>query len=93
MSNARRTLYLLPGYGGRLHTGLGQALLERGYDLAGRETAGDFRHLKFLDQIATVAEDLQTHFWRPDAQVIANSFGAYLFLNATREPSKDSAIP
>jgi hypothetical protein len=83
MTNARSALYLLPGYSGRLHTGLGQALLERGYDLAGRETAGDFRYLKFLDQIATVAEDLQTHFWRPDAQVIANSFGAYLFLNAT----------
>ena len=35
-----------------------------------------------MDQIETVAEDLQTHFWRENAHVVANSFGAYLFLNA-----------
>jgi hypothetical protein len=34
------------------------------------------------DQVETVAEDLRTHFWRADAQVVANSFGAYLFLKA-----------
>jgi alpha-beta hydrolase superfamily lysophospholipase len=51
-------------------------------DLAGRETVGDFRGMRFMDQIETVAEDLQTHFWREDAHVVANSFGAYLFLNA-----------
>jgi pimeloyl-ACP methyl ester carboxylesterase len=51
-------------------------------DLAGRETVGDFRNLRFMDQIETVAEDLQAHFWRENAHVVANSFGAYLFLNA-----------
>ena len=82
MSPNRNTIYYLPGYGGRVHTGLGQALLSRGVDLAGRETVGDFRGMRFMDQIETVAEDLQTHFWREDAHVVANSFGAYLFLNA-----------
>ena len=82
MNASRTTFYYLPGYGGRVHTGLGQALLSRGVDLAGRETVGDFRGMRFMDQIETVAEDLQTHFWREDAHVVANSFGAYLFLNA-----------
>ena len=35
-----------------------------------------------------MADDLLTHFWHTDARVIANSFGAYLFLQAqaTLEP-------
>ena len=36
MNASRTTFYYLPGYGGRVHTGLGQALLSRGVDLAGR---------------------------------------------------------
>jgi predicted alpha/beta hydrolase family esterase len=39
--------------------------------------------LPFQAQIETVAEDLQAHFWRADAQVVANSFGGYLFLHAS----------
>jgi hypothetical protein len=80
--DTQRTVYYLPGHGGRLHTGLGEALMSRGLNLAGRETVDDFRRLRFMDQVQTVAEDLRTHFWRDDAQVVANSFGAYLFLNA-----------
>ena len=80
--DTQRTVYYLPGHGGRLHTGLGEALMSRGLNLDGRETLGDFRSLRFMDQVETVAEDLRTHFWRADAQVVANSFGAYLFLNA-----------
>jgi len=76
------TVYYLPGYGGRLDTGLGSALLQRGYNIAGRMTVGDFRAMGFTDQVATVADDLRQNFWQPDAQVIANSFGAYLFLHA-----------
>ena len=76
------TVYCLPGYGGRLDTGLGAALLQRGFSIAGRMTVGDFRSMRFADQVATVASDLQDKFWQPDAQVIANSFGAYLFLHA-----------
>lgn len=76
------TLYYLPGYGGQLATGLGRALMDRGFDVTGRETRGDFRRLPFDEQIATVGQDLKDHFWHEEARVICNSFGAYLFLHA-----------
>ena len=79
---ATETVYYLPGWGGQLSTGLGQALLERGYDVTGRETLGDFKALGFAGQVETVASDLREHFWREDAHVICNSFGGYLFLHA-----------
>lgn len=69
------TIYYLPGWGGQLSIGLGQALLERGYDVTGRETIGDFKSLGFTGQVETVASDLREHFWREDAHVICNSFG------------------
>jgi predicted alpha/beta hydrolase family esterase len=75
-------IYYLPGRGGRLQTGLGEALLSRGLNISGRETLGDFAKLRFPEQIELVAKDLKTHFWRDDAMVVANSFGAYLFLHA-----------
>lgn len=78
----KETIYFLPGYGGRLNKGLGQALLDRGYDITGRETVGEFRELGFAGQVQTIASDLRDHFWHEDAGVIANSFGAYLFLHA-----------
>jgi hypothetical protein len=77
-----QTIYYLPGYGGQLATGLGRALMDRGFDVTGRETRGDFRGLGFDEQIQTVKFDLQNHFWHEQAQVICNSFGAYLFLHA-----------
>ena len=77
-----RTVYYLPGHGGQLHTGLGEGLLSRGWQVTGRATVGDFRLLPFAEQVAAVAEDLQAHFWHPQAHVVANSFGAYLFLHA-----------
>lgn len=78
----KNTLYYLTGMGGRLVTGLGQGLLDRGLTLQGRELFGDFKQLRFQQQIDLVAQDLSEHFWHPDARVIANSFGAYLFLHA-----------
>ena len=77
-----QTIYYLPGYGGQLATGLGRGLMDRGFDVTGRETRGDFRSLSFDEQIQTVMLDLQDHFWREKAQVVCNSFGAYLFLHA-----------
>lgn len=79
---ASHTVYYLPGYGGQLATGLGRGLMDRGFDVTGRETRGDFRRLPFDEQIATVAQDLQSHFWHDEARVLCNSFGAYLFLHA-----------
>ncbi len=78
----KKTIYYLPGHGGQLGTGLGQALLERGFDVAGRATVGEFRQLPFSEQVDAVAHDLRTLFWQNSAQVVANSFGAYLFLHA-----------
>lgn len=76
------TIYYLPGYGGQLQTGLGQGLLDRGFNVTGRQTTGDFRGLPFSEQVGVVADDLKTHFWQDTACVVANSFGAYLFLHA-----------
>ena len=77
-----RNVYYLTGMGGRLDSGLGQALLSRGLDISGRELVGEFRKLDFPQQVDLVADDLQANFWQEDARVIANSFGAYLFLHA-----------
>jgi hypothetical protein len=75
-------IYYLPGRGGRLHKGLGEALIARGFNLLGRETVGEFAALAFHDQIELVANDLKKMFWHERAAVIANSYGAYLFLHA-----------
>ena len=76
------TVYYLPGMGGRLNTGLGQAVLDRGFKVIGRETCGEFQKLSFQHKIDTIANDLGTHFWYSNAKVILNSFGAYLFFHA-----------
>ena len=36
-----RTVYYLPGHGGQLHTGLGEGLLSRGWQVTGRATVGN----------------------------------------------------
>ena len=76
------TIYYLPGHGGQLATGLGQGLMDRGFDVTGRETRGDFRALPFDEQVQTIVDDLQSHFWHEQAHVVCNSFGSYLFLHA-----------
>jgi hypothetical protein len=76
-----KTIYYLPGYGGQMATGLGKALMDRGFNVTGRETRGDFRSLTFDEQIQTIMLDLQDHFWDERALVVCNSFGAYLFLH------------
>jgi hypothetical protein len=78
----KKTIYYLPGYGGLLATGLGAGLLARGLDVTGRQTVDEFKALPFHEQVDLVAQDLQDHFWHADARVVANSFGAYLFLHA-----------
>lgn len=81
-ATASGEIYYLPGMGGRLDAGLGQELLRRGFALRGRETIGAFKKLRFGEQVDTVKQDLVERFWRPEARVIANSFGGYLFLHA-----------
>ena len=82
-------IYYLPGHGGRITNGLGQALVGRGYEVVGRETVGDFKKLGFNDQVATIANDIKEHFWREDAKIIANSFGGYLLLHALSKLDPD----
>lgn len=77
-----KSIYLLPGRGGHLDTGLGKELSARGYEVSGRELNGEFQKLRFGEQVKIVANDLETRYWHKDAKVIANSFGAYLFLHA-----------
>lgn len=76
------TVYYLPGAGGQIAAGLGQALMDRGVDVTGRETRGEFRSLGFEDQLQIIRGDLQTHFWHDQARVVCNSYGSYLFLHA-----------
>ena len=71
-----KRVYYLTGMGGRLDSGLGQALLSRGLEIAGRELVGEFRKLDFQDQIDHIVDDLQSNYWHEEAHVIANSFGA-----------------
>lgn len=75
-------VYYLPGMGGSFNKGLGQGLKTRGLEITGRETIGEFRKLRFQDQLDVISEDLVREFWTKESRVIANSFGAYLFLHA-----------
>lgn len=82
------SIYYLTGMGGQLIKGLGEELIQRGLSISGQELIGEFKNLSFQEQIEQVSSDLQQHFWSTDSRVIANSFGAYLFLHAqaTLEP-------
>ena len=53
----QKTIYYLPGRGGRLDTGLGQHLLERGYDVTGRSTVDEFNRLITMDD-TTIGQTL-----------------------------------
>jgi hypothetical protein len=79
---AAKPLYYLPGHGGSLHKGLGEALSQRGFQIQGRETRGEFKTLGFQAQIDTIACDLHADFWTHDSLVVANSYGGYLLLHA-----------
>ena len=80
-------IYYLPGNGGLISTGVGEELLKRGFDVSGRETVGEFRKLPFQKQIDLIKSDLLDLHWSEDDRVIANSFGAFLFLHAQAQLS------
>lgn len=82
MSHYDGPIYYLPGRGGRVDEGLGLALQSRGLTVRGRHLFGEFQRLRFSDQIRVIAEDLTHWFWNENSLVVANSFGAYLFLHA-----------
>lgn len=70
-------IYYLLGMGGRLDAGLGKELLRRGFALSGRETIGAFKKLSFGEQVDAVKQDLVERLWKPEARLIANSFGGH----------------
>ena len=82
IKNMPASIYFLPGHGGRISKGLGQALVGRGFDVMGRETVGEFKKLDFDAQVETVANDLKAGFWHANSKVVANSYGGYLLLQA-----------
>lgn len=75
-------IYWLPPYGALLSQGVGQTLSRFDVDVAGRETRGAFHALSFDQQVAIVKKDLLKYAWRRDGCVIAQAYGAYLFLHA-----------
>jgi hypothetical protein len=75
-------IYYLTGMGGRLNQGLGEELMRRGLTVTGRELVDEFRSLDFQSQVSLVSEDLWDELSACNRRVIANSFGAYLFLHA-----------
>jgi predicted alpha/beta hydrolase family esterase len=79
------SIYYLTGRGGQLNKGLGEAILERGYKLSGREMSGAFDKLAIQTQIDLITQDLQDGFWQKDSKVIAVSYGAYLLLQVLAE--------
>ena len=70
---AKQRIYYLSGQGGRLHKGLGEALLARGLDVVGREIQGEFKTIGFAAQVSTIVNDLQTQHWDEGALVIATT--------------------
>jgi hypothetical protein len=77
-----KVIYYLTGQGGQLAEGLGAALANCGLEVVGRESYGDFRRRPFDEKVSIITEDLVTSHWTNQSRVIANSFGAYLFLHA-----------
>ena len=75
-------IYYLPGWNGQVGSGLGSALMNRGFEITGRETRGEFKDFTFTEQVQIVRDDLLVNFWNTESVLIAVSFGAYLFLHA-----------
>ncbi len=65
--------------------GLGEELINRGLEVTGRELVGDFKSLDFQSQVSLAVEVLRKESLKENSRVIANSFGAYLFLHAQAE--------
>jgi hypothetical protein len=51
-------VYYLPGWAGHLSTGLGKAHMDRGFDVTGRETGGEFKDFFFTDLVEAGKESL-----------------------------------
>ena len=55
-------IYYLPGHGGLITNGLGQALVARGCEVLGRDTVGEFKKLDSNDQVVIIANPIKESF-------------------------------
>ena len=60
---SQKSIYYSTGGGGKLNTGVGQGLTDRGFKISGREMSGTFDTLAIEDQIDFIRGDLQADFW------------------------------
>jgi len=81
----RKKVYLLPGRGGRVDGFMGKILSDLGYEVVGHNIDKHFQTTKFSQQVAVIKDDLEALFFDHNAKVVANSYGAYLFLHAILE--------
>ena len=72
------TVYYLPRMGGRLETGLGRGIIQRGYSDVGRATLGAFKKLKFQEKIDIVTADLVESFWSVSVFTFSNQYASFL---------------
>ncbi len=75
----------MPGRRGRVDGFMGKILSDLGYEVVGHNIDEYFQTMKFSQQVAVVKDDLEAFFFDHNARVIANSYGAYLFLHAVLE--------
>ena len=72
----KKHVYLLPGREETFADNLAKSIESLGLTLCGREIVRDFARLRFPEQLALIKSDLQTVFWKPDAKIVARSYGA-----------------
>ena len=58
-----KEIYYLTGMGGRLYSGLGKGLLDKGFKVDGRELYGDFKKLRIQQQIDIIAEEINRRLY------------------------------
>lgn len=85
MHKKSKKIYLLPGRGGRVDGFIGKILKDFSYEVEGHNLDDTFQKMRFSEQIKIIKKDLENHFSNKESKVIANSYGAYLFLHAILE--------
>ncbi len=75
-------VYLLPGRGARLDSGLGAEITRRGYALSGQEITPTFEQQPFSDQIQQVRGAIVSEHFHDSGLIVAHSYGAHLCLSA-----------
>ena len=59
-----------------------------GYEVHGRELVGAFEELRISKQVEIIQNDIKNGFWDAQSKIVANSYGAYLFLHTILDMEK-----